>query len=176
MNSHNSPAKNLAASKWFVLVVICTAIVSRAQMTNSENTNSVSDASNAIPVLEIKADQVAGHASPTLFGLMTEEINHAFAGGLYGELIQNGTFKANPTNAVFWSAVGDGAIWLDTNQPLNSALNVSLKLDTSNASKNSPVGIASGGYWGIPIRPNTTYRASFYAKGKSFSGSLTVVT
>ena len=65
-------------------------------------------------------------------------------------------------------------IALDTNQPLNAALNVSLKLDASKASENSPVGIANGGYWGIPVRPNTTYRASFYARGKHFSGPLTV--
>src|SRR5206468_10195758 len=26
------------------------------------------------------------------------------------------------------------------------------------------VGVANEGYWGIPIKPNTTYRASFYAR------------
>jgi len=36
-------------------------------------------------------------------------------------------------------------------------------------------GIANGGYWGIPVRPNTRYRASFYAKGSpGFSGPVTV--
>jgi hypothetical protein len=44
---------------------------------------------------------------------------------------------------------------IDTNQPLNATLNLSLKLDTSKASKASPV------------RPNTTYRALFYAHGRS---------
>ena len=79
---------------------------------------------------------------------MTEEINFSYEGGLYGELIRNRTFKANPTNAVFWNAVGDAAISLDTNQPLNRRLNVSLKLDASKASKTSPAGIANGGYLG----------------------------
>ena len=105
---------------------------------------------------------------------MTEEINYSYEGGLYGELVRNRTFKANRTNAVFWSVVGNGAISLDTNQPLNSALDVSLKLDTSKAAKNSPAGIANGGYWGIPVRPDTTYHASFYARGKGFTGPLTV--
>ena len=27
------------------------------------------------------------------------------------------------------------------------------------------VGIANEGYWGIPVKPSTTYRASFYIKG-----------
>ncbi|MFZ0827046.1 MAG: alpha-L-arabinofuranosidase C-terminal domain-containing protein [Verrucomicrobiia bacterium] len=130
--------------------------------------------SNPIPTLQIKADQVVAKVSPMLYGLMTEEINYSYEGGLYGELVRNRTFKANPTNAVFWNVVGNGMISLDTNQPLNDALNVSLKLDASKASGNSPVGIANDGYWGIPVREDTTYRASFYAKGKSFSGPLTV--
>jgi len=78
---------------------------------------------NPVPVLQIKADQVAAKVSPMLYGLMTEEINFSYEGGLYGELIRNRTFKANRTNAVFWSAVGNAVISLDTNQPLNSALN-----------------------------------------------------
>jgi alpha-N-arabinofuranosidase len=38
---------------------------------------------NPIPRLIIKADQMTGHVSPTLYGLMTEEINYAYEGGLY---------------------------------------------------------------------------------------------
>jgi alpha-N-arabinofuranosidase len=174
MNAHHSPAEKLPASKWFVLAFLCAATFSRAQTTSSETAHSASEAPPAIPVLQIKADQVTAKVSPMLYGLMTEEINFSYEGGLYGELIRNRAFKANPTNAIFWSAVGGAAISLDTNQPLNSALNVSLKLDAGNASKNSPAGIANGGYWGIAVRPNTTYHASFYAKGKSFSGPLTV--
>ncbi|HXR03472.1 MAG TPA: carbohydrate binding domain-containing protein, partial [Verrucomicrobiae bacterium] len=131
-------------------------------------------ATNPVPVLQIKADQVIARVSPMLYGLMTEEINYSYEGGLYGELVRNRTFKANHTNPVFWNVVGNGVISLDTNQPLNSALNVSLKLDAGKATKNSPAGIANGGYWGIPVRPDTTYHASFYARGKGFSGPLTV--
>ena len=128
---------------------------------------------SATPTLQIKADQVTAKVSPMLYGLMTEEINYSYEGGLYGELVRNRTFKANPTNAVYWSVI-NASISLDTNQPLNSALNVSLKVDVSNATKSSPAGIANGGYWGIPVRPNTTYHASFYTQGKNFSGPLTV--
>src|SRR5205823_13928329 len=109
-----------------------------------------------------------------LYGLMTEEINFSYEGGIYGELICNRTFKANARIPQFWSPVGDTTIALDTNQPLNAALNVSLKLDAGKASAASPVGIANGGYWGIPVRPNTKYRASFYARGNNFSGPLTL--
>jgi alpha-N-arabinofuranosidase len=128
-----------------------------------------------VPTLQIKADQVVAKASPTLYGLMTEEINYSYEGGLYGELIRNRTFKANPTNAVYWSTVGNAVIALDATMPLNDALNTSLKLDATAATKDSPAGIANGGYWGIPVKPNTTYRVSFYAKlTTAFSGALTV--
>ncbi|HTY88271.1 MAG TPA: alpha-L-arabinofuranosidase C-terminal domain-containing protein [Candidatus Acidoferrum sp.] len=179
-------------TRWFALLftlVIIPGALAPAQTTNvtGETTNAVvstpeatnapeaaSPPSNTIPVLRIKADQVTAKVSPMLYGLMTEEINYAYEGGLYGELIRNRSFKANPTNAVFWEPYGNAVLALDTNQPLNAALNVSLKLDTSKASKKSPVGIVNGGYWGIALRPNTTYRASFYAKGEHFSGPLTI--
>ena len=52
-------------------------------------------------VLTIHADQTASKVSPTLYGLMTEEINHSYDGGLYAELIRNPTFRAD------WSGVND---------------------------------------------------------------------
>ncbi|HEV2391798.1 MAG TPA: alpha-L-arabinofuranosidase C-terminal domain-containing protein [Verrucomicrobiae bacterium] len=132
--------------------------------------NSVS----ATPVLQIDVAKITGAVSPTLYGLMTEEINFSYEGGLYGELLRNRSFKENAQNPQFWSAVGDGAIALDTNQPLNTALNLSLKLDATKASKTSPVGVANGGFWGIPVHPHTKYRASFYARGEGFAGPLTL--
>jgi alpha-L-arabinofuranosidase len=156
------------------IIVALTLIL--ADDTFAQTTNSANElrATDAVPVLHIDAGKVTGHVSPTLYGLMTEEINYSYEGGLYGELVRNRTFKANPTNAVYWNSAGGAALLLDTNQPLNSALNLSLKVDTSKAAKNAPVGIENGGYWGIPVRPHTTYRASFYARAEGFSGPLTV--
>ena len=159
----------------FLAVIAAPASLSNAQTSSESGTTNATEApSVSIPVLQIKADQVTAHVSPMLYGLMTEEINYSYEGGLYGELVRNRSFKANAANPVFWNNVGGGVISLDTNQPLNSALKVSLKLDTSKASAKSPAGIANDGYWGIPVRPNTPYRASFYAKGKHFHGPLTV--
>jgi len=128
--------------------------------------------SSGTAILKIDANKVTGEVSPRLYGLMTEEINFSYEGGLYAELIRNRTFKSNPRRPDFWNSVGEATMTIDTNQPLNSALNLSLKLDASQASEAAPVGIANGGYWGIPVRPNTTYHASFYARGENFSGSL----
>src|ERR1035437_2742091 len=166
MNLIKSMTRELSSSKPMVLLSIFTGAT--VTLTQAQTTN-------PIPVLQIKADQVTTKVSPMLYGLMTEEINYSYEGGLYGELIRNRAFKAKPTNAVFWDTVGTGSISLDTTAPLNDALNVSLKLDAGAAVKNSPAGIANGGYWGIPVKPKTTYHASFYAKAADgFSGALTV--
>lgn len=131
--------------------------------------------SNPIPILQIKADQPTGRVSPTLYGLMTEEINYSYEGGLYAELIANRTFNPAPNEMKFWSATGGATIFLDTGIPLNNALTSSMKLNASNAANASPAGIVNSGYWGIPVRPHTTYHASFYAKAASgFSGPLTI--
>jgi alpha-N-arabinofuranosidase len=158
--------------------------------------------------LTVQVDK-PGHAiSPMLYGLMTEEINFSYDGGLYAELIQNRTFQdipqppprrgrgaqaggpqwtppeltggahSVPKVPAYWSVVtgggGQGTIAADTQEHVNeTGLPVSLRLEVSEAGQR--VGVANAGYWGIPVRPNTTYKASFYAKaGNGFSGPLTV--
>lgn len=149
-------------------------------------------------VLRIDAGKVTGKVSPDFFGLMTEEINYSYEGGIYGELIRNRAFKADAvvprvspdtyevgkylpvtykpdTKPRFWNTVGGASMVLDTENPLNEFLNVSLKLDASSASTASPAGIANGGYWGIPVKPKTTYTVTFFAKAAAgFNGPMTV--
>lgn len=127
--------------------------------------------------LIIDAGTPAGKVSPLFSGLMTEEINHCYDGGLYAELIQNRAFLDDKKTPVHWSLVGGNAeaatISLDPNQPLNEALTVSLRLDVKEASSSAPIGVANDGYWGIPVHPDTRYRASFYAKAApGFDGKV----
>ncbi len=115
--------------------------------------------------------------NPGLYGLMTEEINHAYDGGLYGELVQNRSFRDNPNQPVHWSLIQGlgsvGAMTLDKTNGVNPNLNTSLKVDVTTPGKR--VGVANDGYWGIPVNPQTSYRASFYAKGSNdFAGPLRV--
>lgn len=129
--------------------------------------------------LTVQVNKPGVRISPTFFGLMTEEINHAYDGGLYGELIQNRAFKDDPNGPAHWSVVtdgGTGTISLDTSNPVpGTALTNSLRLDITAATAGQHVGAANEGYWGIPVKPNTTYRASFYAKASpNFTGPLTV--
>jgi alpha-N-arabinofuranosidase len=134
----------------------------------------------ADPVLTVNVKQVTGHLAPSAYGLMTEEINHSYDGGLYAELIQNRTFQDNTSQPAHWSLVqgpgGTGTMSLDSTQPVaGTALTTCLKLDATGASAGQRVGVANDGYWGIPVWPSTTYRVSFYAKGDGkFTGLLTV--
>jgi alpha-L-arabinofuranosidase len=133
-----------------------------------------------VPTISVAADKVKARVSPTLYGLMTEEINFAYEGGLYGELIRNRSFKGeggfayNIDEPVYWTALGGAEIALDKKQPLNEALNLSLLLDVKASSEAKPAGISNPGYWGIPVKPNATYTASFYAKAEGPSRPITV--
>lgn len=131
----------------------------------------------AQPVLTIQADKIVKPVSPTLYGLMTEEINHSYDGGLYAELIQNRAFLDDDQIPKCWSVVQNNgsaaSMALDANETFNGK--VTLRLDVTAASKDSPAGVANEGYWGIPVFPSTRYRATVYAKAsKSDSGPVTV--
>src|SRR5207237_3672018 len=119
----------------------------------------------------VRVDQPAARIDPIFYGLMTEEINFSYDGGLYAELIRNRTFQDDPKIPVNWSVVKDagaeGAISLGQSPVPNTALTMALKLEASSASGNARVGAANEGYWGIPVKPDTTYRVSFWAKGDS---------
>jgi alpha-N-arabinofuranosidase len=108
---------------------------------------------------------------------MTEEINHSYDGGLYAELVQNRAFLDDAQVPAHWSVVqsNDAAasIALDHNEPLNASIGTSLRLEATKASTAHRAGIANEGYWGIPVKPNTRYRASLYAKAApGFIGPL----
>src|SRR5580700_5548912 len=68
--------------------------------------------------LTLELDQPGATVSPKLYGLMTEEINFSYDGGLYGELIRNRIFKDDAKDAVHWQLVeergGVGSTSLDT--------------------------------------------------------------
>lgn len=133
----------------------------------------------ASPTFTIDASHVTGKVSPMLYGLMTEEINHSYDGGLYAELIHNRAFSDNSEQPVHWSGLKDAGseanLVLDSKSPLNDQLKASLRLTVTQATKDHPAGVANGGYWGIPVHPNTRYRATVFAKTEAgFSGPVSV--
>jgi len=119
------------------------------------------------PSLTINVDHPTARVSATLYGLMTEEINYSYDGGIYAELISDRT----PSQA--WDALrgwpmvarGDSSVSVsidDSNGP-SAVLTRSLRVTVSKASAASPAGVENDGYWGIPVRPHTVYSGSFYA-------------
>jgi alpha-L-arabinofuranosidase len=58
--------------------------------------------------LEIDAQRPVAKVSPILYGLMTEEINHSYDGGLYPELIRNRAFMDNSYGPHGWVLVEQG--------------------------------------------------------------------
>jgi alpha-N-arabinofuranosidase len=131
------------------------------------------------PAFTVDATQAKGKVSPRHHGLMTEEINHSYDGGLYAELIQNRAFLDDAKSPAHWSVVTHGmsaaTIAQDRANPLNDKLPMSLRLTVSQATKALPAGVANSGYWGIPVHPKTQYRALLWTKAEAgFTGPLTV--
>jgi alpha-N-arabinofuranosidase len=91
--------------------------------------------------------------SPLLYGLFFEEINHAGDGGLYAELVRNRSFE-DANMAEGWTPVtgggGEVSLSLDTERPLNGQNPHALKL-VIRSPDDARVGVANGGYWGLPV-------------------------
>ncbi len=123
--------------------------------------------------LTVHYNQPVHAISPSLYGLMTEEINHSYDGGLYAELVKDRVFHTRATNGFIktWTLAQNAeqgiSISLDHTTGPSEALPYSLKLTASEASPSDPGGIDNPGYWGVPVWPNTTYHASIYLKGEA---------
>ena len=115
------------------------------------------------PKLTLDLTKPGATVSPLLYGLMTEEINHSYDGGLYAELIRNRIFKDNPAIPEGWSLVNEdtanskAAIRLiaassdnipfdERRHAINGALQTCLRLTVEKAG--GKVGIANEGFWG----------------------------
>src|SRR5215510_11479212 len=121
--------------------------------------------------LSIDLKQPKAPVSPTLYGLMTEEINYSYDGGLYAELVRNRTFRSDWSGVLNWYLIEKGAasakLSVDDKTGPSAALRTSAKLEVTKADANSRAGLLNEGYWGIAVRPNTRYTGSFYAKSDS---------
>src|SRR5215813_1391546 len=86
-----------------------------------------------IVTLTVRVDQPGVKIDPIFYGLMTEEINFSYDGGLYAELIRNRTFKDDPQKPAHWSVVNygsaDGSIALDNVPVPDTALTTALKFE-----------------------------------------------
>jgi len=118
--------------------------------------------------LTIEPGNIVTPVSPMLYGMMTEEINHAFDGGLYAELLENRTFRGSWQGIEHWGLVRHGeaeaSVGVDRSSGPSTALPYSAKITVSAASAGSEAGLSNSGYWGIGLKPHTEYHGSFYGK------------
>jgi alpha-N-arabinofuranosidase len=118
--------------------------------------------------LTIHTDQPLHKVSPTLYGLMTEEINYSYDGGLYAEMVQDRTFLNSRSDTENWIpvAMGNarGLVARDMSTGPSAALPASMKITVEQADKANAFGLRNGGWWGVLVKPETTYTGSVWAK------------
>ena len=131
--------------------------------------------------LTLRLDKADTEVSPMLYGLMTEEINYSYEGGLYTQLVPNPAFADmfNPRggrrggrpdpNAPRptvrpdrWQLTDTVRVRVRQNRQagINDANPTSLVVNFEQAG----LGIVSEGYWGFPIRKSTTFKGAVYVK------------
>jgi alpha-L-arabinofuranosidase len=134
---------------------------------------------NAPATLTIHPDQPVAPVSPTLYGLMTEEINYAYDGGIYAEMVRNRTFRGDWSGILYWYLVEGGnaraKMAVDESTGPSTALPKSLKIEIEQADARNQAGVLNVGWWGMALHANTEYKGSLYAKADSASvGPITV--
>lgn len=160
---------------------------------------SVVGVEEANPTARLLVNASVGRFIPeTLFGIFFEEINHAGAGGIWGELVNNRGFEAGgpntPSNIDPWSIIGDGSsLIVSTDRSSCFERNkVALRMEVLCDSKGSNVcpaggvGIYNPGFWGMNIEEGKTYKVVLYVRSlgsinisvslKSLNGLQTLAT
>lgn len=130
--------------------------------------------------LTLQLDKAETEVSPMLYGLMTEEINYSYEGGLYTQLVPNPSFadmfnpggrrrgRPNPNAPRYtvrpdrWQLTDTVKVRVRQNRQngINEANPTSLVVNCEQAG----LGIVSEGYWGFPIRKDTAFKGAVYVK------------
>ncbi len=131
------------------------------------------------PSLAIQVDHPTAKVSPMLYGLMTEEINFSYDGGIYAEMVRNRMMTDDWSGVLYWYLVEQGnaecKILIDHSGGPSKELTRGLKIEVAKADARNQAGVLNEGWWGMALRPSTTYTGSFWAKADSAAmGPLTV--
>jgi len=138
---------------------------------------------DAQPKLTLQVDKAERSVSPTFFGLMTEEINFSYEGGLYSQLVRDPTMQdmgggqggqqgrrgmGQGQRPRYWSLSDStaGNVRFQNTGGINFNLKRFLNIQLT-----KPAAVVNPGFWGIPIRPSSTYQGDAYLQG---NGRVTV--
>ncbi|XP_045797620.1 alpha-L-arabinofuranosidase 2-like [Trifolium pratense] len=152
----------MAFSHSFLFSLIVCLVISKCQATaNVSISKLVIDASSRRPIPD------------TFFGAFFEEINHAGAGGLWAQLVNNTGFEAGgssvPSNIYPWTIIGDdSSIIVSTDSSSCFERNkVALRMDIlchRQSCQPGGVGISNPGFWGMNIEQGKKYKIVFYVR------------
>lgn len=150
--------ERIRALTFVAFLAIAFSVTGRAQITPAQ--------------LSIQLDKPQHPVSPILYGLMTEEINYSYDGGLYAEMVRNRTFQDHGFGGLArWyldnKGTAQGNISFDSNEGPSAALPGSMLFDIKTADSQNPAGVRNEGWWGMALKSNTTYMGSLYAKADS---------
>ncbi|MBR5063016.1 MAG: carbohydrate binding domain-containing protein, partial [Prevotella sp.] len=105
------------------------------------------------------------------YGIFYEEINHAGDGGLYAELIRNGSMEENANNPDYWWTIGNATFSISSQNLINAAQKRAMHLNLTKAGD----GTRNIGYWGINVVKGQKYRASFWLRtAGNWTGDITL--
>ena len=147
------------------------AIAGTTAVSNSLMRSAMANTMSAPTLIQVDPSKTGVKISPTLYSIFFEEISRGGEGGLYGQMLQNGSFEESVSDIWYWqttkssqqlhgvlahnrdalSAIpawslvqrgGEGTMSLDWSKPLNSNNPTSLKLTAIGGF----VGAASDGF------------------------------
>jgi alpha-L-arabinofuranosidase len=129
--------------------------------------------------LTVYVDRPGVKISPTLYGIFVEEINRAGDGGIYAEMVQNRTFEDDAEKPVAWTLVQSegtqGAMSLDTADPLNQHTPHSLKLEITRVDTGGRMGVCNAGFKGMSVKEGSHYNLALHARcSDGFAGPVQV--
>ena len=118
-------------------------------------------------ILKINLSKPGKAVSPMLYGIFFEDINRAADGGLYGNLIANGSFDygidehGRDMRFADWVPAGDAEITIKSSRPVNQ-----INPNYINIKSASSGGIRNLGFGcdGFGVRRDENYRISFKAR------------
>lgn len=116
------------------------------------------------------------HRGPVIgslhYGIFYEEINHAGDGGIYAELVRNGSMEENNSTPTYWQTVGNASFSISSQNLINGAQKNAMQLNLKQAGD----GTRNSGYWGINIVEGQTYKASFWVRSENnWAGDVTLI-
>lgn len=110
--------------------------------------------------LNLLPDNYGADLSLSPYGIFFEEINHAADGGLWSEMIRNGSFENSYSYVDAWTGLYGTNLTLADTHLMNAAQEQYLHVEPSAEG----AVIANTGYWGMRLDAQPSYTLTFFAR------------